>query len=187
MTLYTKHVLAFEGKTSNDPDDTAARFAPFDGAYHTNRGVTYKTYMRHAASLGLRADYRGFLALTDKDVSGFIAIFAKEADATLLPSTRLALAVTEAAWGSGAYRAQLHVQRAINRLRKAQGMPLIKADGDIGPATVKAANLLPEALLYGEFWVDRTAFIENLLLMPKFAKWKNGWRRRIKSFRTLFG
>ena len=41
---FVKHILSFEGGLSKDPRDTAVRYAPFPGAYHTNKGVTYAAF-----------------------------------------------------------------------------------------------------------------------------------------------
>lgn len=181
LEKYTKHVLSFEGKLSNDPDDTAASCAPKKGAFHTNKGVTFCTFMKNALSLGMARTYQRFLNLSDADVAKFILLFMESADASELP-TPLALSVTEAAWGSGPVRAVKHLQDAINNLGGK-----VNVDGDLGKETLKAALLLDPAKLYAEYWKERLEFVNLLLANKVYAKWKNGWLRRIKSFRVIFG
>lgn len=178
---YVKHVLKWEGKLSNDPDDTAAKCAPFKGAFHTNKGVTYCTFQTNALSLGIARTYNRFVELSDADVSKFVQVFTDAAEASDLPD-RLALSVTEAAWGSGPSRAVKHLQDAINALGRK-----VDVDGDMGNKTLTAALSLPEDALYLQYWDERQQFLDMLTLSPKFKKWKNGWNNRLKSFRALFG
>ena len=70
---YLSHILSFEGKTSKDPRDSASKYAPFAGAYHTNKGITYFTFKNFAAQCNIKpVTYERFLKLTDQDVSQFL-------------------------------------------------------------------------------------------------------------------
>ena len=62
---FVKHILSFEGGLSKDPRDTAVRYAPFPGAYHTNKGVTYAAFTALGPKLGITPiSYERFLKLT---------------------------------------------------------------------------------------------------------------------------
>ena len=50
---FVKHILSFEGGLSKDPRDTAVRYAPFQGAYHTNKGVTYAAFTALGPKIGI--------------------------------------------------------------------------------------------------------------------------------------
>lgn len=178
---YVKHVLQWEGRTSKDPDDTAASCAPFSGAYHTNKGVTYCTFKSLAGGLGITpVTYDRFLKLTDSDIEKFIFQFCKEAGAQDLP-TLVALAVTEAAWGSGPERAIRHLQEALNKLGNK-----LTVDGKNGPSTKAAANAADPQKLYAAYWTERRKFIDYLTSLDKYKKYKNGWNNRINSFLQRF-
>ncbi len=177
--VYVKHVLKWEGLTSSDPDDTASSCYP--GGIHTNKGVTFCTFKKVAPLLGIApVTHKRFLALTDDDISAFVYYFCTDAKANKLPE-RVALSVTEAAWGSGPNRAAKHLQDALNDL----GFQL-KVDGKIGPATLGAANSIAEDKLYKQYWKRRRQFIDYLVSLPLYKKYKNGWNNRIRDFRALF-
>lgn len=178
---YVKHVLRWEGKLSNDPDDTASSCAPFKGAFHTNKGVTYCTFKKSASDLDiLPVTYERFMKLTDEDIAKFIMIFCVAADASSLPS-KLALSVTEAAWGSGPSRAIKHLQDALSNLGYA-----IRSDGNMGPKTKAAALQANPDALYKEYWKERQEYINMLTKNPKYDQYERGWNNRIQSFLKLF-
>ena len=178
---YVKHVLRWEGKLSNDPDDTASSCAPFKGAYHTNKGVTFCTFKKNAKALGIApVTYERFMKLTDEDIAGFVMIFCKSAEASELP-TLLALSVTEAAWGSGPRRAIKHLQDALNNLGAK-----VDVDGDMGPQTEKAVLLADPDALYREYWKERQEYLDMLTRNPKYDQYKNGWNNRVNDFLKIF-
>ncbi len=179
---YVKHVLKWEGRTSKDPDDTAASCAPSKGAIHTNKGVTFCTFKEYAAKLGISpVTHARFLNLTDDDIAKFVYHFCEAAKASQL-ADRVALSVTEAAWGSGPYRAVVHLQEALAAL----GLK-VSVDGKAGVQTIGAANSFPEDVLFDAYWVKRRAFLKKLTDQKKYAKWKKGWDNRVNDFMGLFG
>jgi lysozyme family protein len=179
---YVKHVLSWEGKTSKDPRDAAASCAPASGGIHTNKGVTFCTFKKTAAALGiLPVTYERFLNLSDTDIAAFVMHFAKSAHADEL-DTRVAVSITEAAWGSGPVRAVKHLQAALITLGYQ-----VSIDGDMGPATRTAALSANAKELYSAYWDQRLKFIERLTAQSKFAMYRKGWLNRINSFFTLFG
>lgn len=176
---FIQHVLSFEGGLSKNPGDTAVQYAPFPGAYHTNKGVTYGTFLTLAKKLGITpVTYDKFIKLTNQEVGKFIYEFYKSVNGNLLPGA-MGLSLTEVAWGSGPKRAIINLQEALINLGKlAPG----NAVGVFGPLTKKAILGINEQSLYKEFWRLRQIFIDNLTANSKYAQFKKGWNRRIQSF-----
>ena len=176
---FVKHILSFEGGLSKDPRDTAVKYAPFVGAYHTNKGVTYAAFTALAPKLGITpVTYDRFLKLSDQDVAKFIYQFYKSVNGDKLPGS-VGLSVAEAAWGSGPVPAIRQLQQALINLKK---LPAGSADGKFGPKTLAAVKATNEKDLYDAFWKVRRAFIDSLTAQKSYAVYARGWNRRIDSF-----
>ena len=164
---YASHVLSFEGKLSNDQDDTAASCNP--GLYHTNKGVTYCTFKANARSLGiLPVTYDRFLKLTEGDAAKFMYKYYKNVKGDQLPDT-IAIQMTEAAWGSGPDVANSLLMRSLSDI----GTNV----GTISEA-YKAANKADESQLFNAMTKRRYNWLNTLSDKPKYKKYKNGWLRR---------
>lgn len=175
---FVSHILSFEGGLSKDERDTAVSCAPFKGAYHTNKGVTYCTFKSLAESLGIPNTYDRFIKMTDDDTAKFIYHFYKESHGDLMPPS-IGLSVTEASWGSGVSRAMKNLQQALFNLGKLSSSDV---DGGWGSDTQNAVKSVSEPILYSAFWKERQRFIDSLTAQPKYAMYKKGWQRRIDSF-----
>jgi lysozyme family protein len=176
---FVKHILSFEGGLSKDARDTAVRYAPFPGAYHTNKGVTYAAFTGLGPKLGITPiSYERFLKLTDQDVAKFIYQFYKSVNGDKLPGS-VGLSVAEAAWGSGPVPAIKQLQQALINLKK---LPAGSADGKFGAKTLAAVKATKEKDLYDAFWKVRKAFIDSLTAQKSYAVYAKGWNRRIDSF-----
>ena len=176
---FVKHILSFEGGLSKDPRDTAVRYAPFPGAYHTNKGVTYAAFKALGPGLGITPiNYEKFIKLTDQEVGKFIYEYYKSINGDKLPGS-VGLSVTEAAWGSGPVPAIKQLQNALINLKK---LSPGSADGKFGPKTLAAVQATSETALYNEFWKVRRAFINSLTAQKSYAIYEKGWNRRIDSF-----
>ena len=183
---FVKHILSFEGGLSKDPKDTAVKYAPFVGAYHTNKGVTYATFKTLGPRLGISPiTYEKFVKLTDQDVAKFIYEFYRQVHGLDLPGT-VGLSVAEAAWGSGVKRAITQLQQALVNLGAMPATnPKTKAsniDGNWGPTTLAAVKKVKEKPLYDAFWKVRQAFIDKLKVTPGYTQYAKGWTRRYTSF-----
>ncbi len=180
---YVVFLLGVEGKTSKNPDDSAVSCAPFAGAYHTNKGVTYCTFKDKAASLNvLPVTYDRFLALTDYDVSKFVYLYYTYVRGQDLPDP-IALSLTEVAYGSGPSVAVKTLQRALNDLKVS---PAVAVDGAIGALTIAAVKKVPVKPLYDAFWNERRSWILQLVQDPRYAMFKNNWISRINAFVKQF-
>ena len=176
---FVKHILSFEGGLSKDPRDTAVRYAPFPGAYHTNKGVTYAAFTALGPKIGISpVNYEKFVKLTDQEVGKFIYEYYKSINGDKLPGS-VGLSVTEAAWGSGPVPAIKQLQNALINLKK---LSPGSADGKFGPKTLAAVQATSETALYNEFWKVRRAFINSLTAQKSYAQYEKGWNRRIDSF-----
>ena len=176
---FVKHILSFEGGLSKDPRDTAVRYAPFPGAYHTNKGVTYAAFTALGPKIGISpVNYEKFVKLTDQEVGKFIYEYYKSINGDKLPGS-VGLSVTEAAWGSGPVPAIKQLQNALITLKK---LSPGSADGKFGPKTLAAVQATSETALYNEFWKVRRAFINSLTAQKSYAQYERGWNRRIDSF-----
>lgn len=174
-TSFTRHILRWEGKTSKDPRDTAAKCYP--GGIHTNKGITFCTFKSLASKLGITpVTHDRFLKLTDQEVGLFIYEFYKAVRGSELPDT-VALAVTEAAWGSGPSRALQHLRDAVTDL----GKPTTS-----NTTAIKTAASLPARQLFDSYQARRKAYIESLGAQPKYAPFLKGWINRLRSFNTNF-
>jgi len=172
---YIKHVLNFEGGLSKDPQDSAAK-CNTAGLYHTNKGITFCTFKANAIKLGiLPVTYERFLQLTEEEAAKFLYKFYQIAKGEKLPN-KLAIALTEAAWGSGNSRAYKHLRDAINKL----GYPVSTDTAAIN----KAAVLDPELLLK-EYQKQRAAYLTYLTSLDKYKKYKKGWFNRLNALNDL--
>ena len=172
---FTRHILRWEGKTSKDPRDTAASCYP--GGIHTNKGITFCTFKQLAGKLGITpVTHARFLKLTDAEVGLFIYEFYNSVRGSELPDS-VALAATEAAWGSGPGRAFQHLRDSVRDL----GKPAATTS-----AAIKSAGTLPARQLFDAYQTRRRAFIESLGAQPKYAMFLRGWLNRLRSFNTTF-
>jgi len=183
---FIKHILSFEGGLSKDPRDTAVRYAPFPGAYHTNKGVTYAAFLELGPKIGIKPlNYDHFIKLTNAEVEKFIYQFYKEVHGPQIPGTA-GLSVAEAAWGSGPPRAIKQLQQALVNLHK---LPAINpntgksnVDGVWGKDTLEAVQKTGEKQLYDEFWKVRKNFIDTLKVKPGYTQYAKGWTTRYTAF-----
>lgn len=173
---YTQHILRWEGKTSADPRDTAASCYP--GGIHTNKGVTFCTFKQLAAKLGITpVTHARFLKLTDDEVGRFIFEYYKTVRGPELPNS-VAIALTEAAWGSGQARAFKHLRDSLADL----GRPVIS-----NSQAIQASQQIPEKTLFDAYFKQRYNYLANTLgSQPKYAAFRRGWINRQNALKALF-
>lgn len=171
----TKHILGSEGKTSSEKRDPAAKCYP--GGIHTNKGVTFCTFLETAKAAGISPiTHDRFLKLTDDEVVRIIYIFYKYVKGSELPDS-VALAATEAAWGSGPGRALQHLRDSVKDLGKPAAT---------NTAAIKAAALLPERKLFDTYQARRESYLRMLGSQPTWSYALKGWLSRLKRFNQQF-
>lgn len=172
---YVQHILRWEGKTSKDPRDTAAKCYP--GGIHTNKGVTFCTFKQLAPVVGISpVTHDRFLKLTDQDVGRILFYFYQQVRGDQVPDS-VGLAMTEAAWGSGTSRAFQHLRDSV----KALGKPGISTS-----QAIASARQIPEKQLFAAYQQSRQAFLNNLGANPKYSWALKGWLNRLGAFNKLF-
>lgn len=177
---YVKFVLSWEGGKSNDTNDTASKCAPWYGAYHTNMGVTFCTYQQYAPIFGLDPSYQGFLNMTPDDVSQFIYQYYWSVSGGNLPD-KLAIALTETAWGSGSSKAIKTLQEVLNEMGQS-----LDVDGIIGSETLQAINNVNQETLYRNYITQRKSDLLYLSSLPQYSMYRKGWINRVNDFITRF-
>lgn len=172
---YTSHILREEGKTSSATSDTASKCVPA-GKIHTNKGVTFCTFKTLAGSLSISPiTYERFLNLTDEDVAKFIFSYYTMVDGAKFNDS-LALAMTEAGWGSGTTRAYQHLYNSLKTFG-------ITVSGK--KEAQQEAQKLNESLLFDEYIKQRRKYLLNLMESPKYSM-NTGWIPRLKRFYETF-
>lgn len=180
---YLSYLLQEEGGRSSNPKDSAVRCAPYPGAVHTNKGVTFCTFKAYAANLGITpVTHARFLSLSNADAAKFLFMYYQDVGGVLLPDW-LGLSLTEVAWGSGREVAAKTLQRALNAL----GNTLV-VDGVIGPLTRQAVSNADKKALFDAFWEERDRWLRGLDDWQTFGKnWSARMARFIKKFAPAGG
>lgn len=184
---FAKHVLLWEGKTSSDPQDGASKCYP--GGIHTNRGVTYCTFLSRAKKLGIEpVNHQRFVAMTDSDAIKFLYdIYTENPWKILKPGP--AIIMTEASWGSGAWvwnnaletLKQLNIDTGIISRNPSRRM-YTKAEQN---KIIDAIKKLPAKIFHDKFVNVRTQWLSNLGDQPNYKKYKRGWLNRMESYKKL--
>jgi lysozyme family protein len=176
---FLDHVLKFEGKTSKDPRDSASKCAPFSGAYHTNKGITYCTFKSVAPQVGIKPiNYERFLKITDSDVSKILYMIYYKSLQGRFMKPEIAFSMIEIAWASGPKVAAQTLQQALNHLGvKARYTNRIDAE------TLNLLSKVGVKSLFSAIWNARINWLKQL---PSYATFGNGWMNRINTFTQRF-
>lgn len=178
---YSRFVLGWEGKGSNDPTDTASKFVK-PGQIHTMRGVIWPTFQFYAKKIGLEPTYQNFLKLTEEQSNLILYQFYLACKGNKFAAP-IGLTLTEFTWGSGLGNAS----RAIRKAVRAFGYDQIAPTGTINAAVWDAANKIPVQKLYDQLWKDRKAFLIGIAdRNPSQKRFINGWLNRWKNFQDKF-
>jgi lysozyme family protein len=176
---YVDHVLKWEGKTSNDPRDGQAKCAPFAGAYHTNKGITFCTFKAAGPKIGIKnPTYERFLQLTDQDVSSILyLIFYKVLHGRYM-KPEIAFSLIEIAWASGPSVAAKNAQKALNNL----GIKT-RYTGRLDEETLNNMKKVGQVSFFNALWNARIAWLQDI---PAFKTFGSGWTNRINNFKQKF-
>lgn len=176
---YLDHLNYFEGKTSKDANDSASKCAPFAGAYHTNKGITYCTFKALAPIAKIKpVTYDRFLKLNDNDVSAIL--YAGFYDYMNLKwfKPSIALSLMEIAWGSGPAQAAKTLQKALLSL----GVK-VPVSSRITMEMINGAKKVGIVNLFLAIWKVRLDYLKSLSVWQYYAE---GWTKRVETFKQKF-
>lgn len=181
---YIAEIMYREGGLSKDPNDTASRSPVPDGSgYHTNKGITWATFVSLSPKLGYNATPQLFYLMPNEiwlkiyKVGYWDAVKGDE-----INSQAIANMIVQMAWGSGATIATRLTQEVLNT---SFGEKLV-VDGKFGNLTLAAVNRhsktkTQEKRLFTALWNRRMRFLQSL---PSFASFGNGWTNRMNALFT---
>lgn len=179
---YVKFTKKWEGGLSKDKSDSASSYpcaTAYKGilGYHTNAGITYKTWV---SFFGTQNDARFYLM----NAADWFKIFKKGywdgVQGDEFTSQNIAIFVTGMAWGSGVTQASKSLQVAINHC----GL-LCTIDGAIGVKTINCANAIEPRKLFDELINERKRFF-YAIATGKNAKFLTGWLNRLNDYQFTF-
>lgn len=178
--LIVPHIYQREGGLSKNPADNASAWPVPDGSgYHTNKGITWKTFTDWASRLGYTATPALFYQMPSSiwgkifKVGYWDGIYGDK-----LNSQALANMFVDGRFIGGGYKQIRAVQNFLN----SQGYQLT-ADGIIGSLTVAAINKYAttktrEKELLDIAFNNQMAYFQSL---PDWPTFKNGWTARFTS------
>lgn len=172
------HTLYSEGGKSKDPADNAARNPVPDGSgYHTNKGVTWSTFVALSPVIGYKATADLFYVMpTEIWLKIFKVGYWDKVGGDKIKSQAIANMLAQRAWGSGSSKANTMIQQLLNEFGYK-----VSIDGKTGNGTVSAINLATnnkakERKLYDALYEKNMAWLRSLSDWPRY---KNGWSTRM--------
>lgn len=172
MTPFEKFYNSFkvkEGGLSNNPNDYWARFpSPTPQKYHTNKGVTWYTFINSAKKIGYSPTVENFLKMPDAIHRNIIK---KEYwDKFLLDQIpgNVAIYLGDIAAWSGVAQATVTLQTALNNI----GFYHIRIDGVFGEKTFKA---LKDASFRTPLELIKAMSNVHIASMEKFQRREGTW------------
>ncbi len=188
LTKLVPFIQEQEGGLSRDPDDNASAYpAPwtYKGAsgWHTNKGITYQTFVSSAAKLGYQPTADLFFTMPDwlwlKILKGtFMAPWPLDQIAHL---PRIQAVIITWAWGSGNGGAETRLARFQRDEFGIQDSNITKAE--IVANFKKYVNPANEKQWFDKLCERRAIDFSK---MEDYSKYKNGWLSRLNKFKTLF-
>lgn len=174
------HTLYHEGGKSKDPDDNAAKNPVPDGSgYHTNKGVTWTSFVALAPKIGYTPTANLFYTMpTEIWLKIYKIGYWDKVGGDQIKSQAIANMLAQRAWGSGSKKANTMVQELLNEFGYK-----IPIDGKTGSTTTNAINQatnnkVKEKKFYDALYQKNMAWLKSLSDWPKY---KNGWTKRMNS------
>jgi lysozyme family protein len=186
---FLQHVAKFEGGLSADPRDNAESFSSnylmksgkFKGLpVHTNKGVTYQTWVTYARKKGFTPTGDNFVAMTKAqwfDIAK--TLYWDYSWCDRIDSQGVAEILFEARWGGGFATMMGDLQRYLN-LKGAK--PTLVVDRAIGKNSVAAINEFTKNV-NNEKDLIRYLTDKRLEYLKTLGDWSwagNGWTNRVK-------
>lgn len=175
-------ILKWEGGLSKDPKDPAAAFPVPDGSgFHTNKGITWKTFSGNAARWGYAGTVANFKEMpNDVWLKIYQHGFWNSVKGDLIDSQAIAEFMADWAWGSGPQPASKRLQMYLNSQGNNLGL-----DGKIGPVTLGILNKLVktkgERVVFEDLDRYKRDYLKRLRGFPRFGK---GWFNRMDDFKN---
>lgn len=181
-------IQKFEGGLSRDPADTASgNPAPWTykgvTGWHTNKGVTYSTFVAMAPKVGYEISSENFFAMPDRIWMGIL----KEGYMKSFPLERIShlpriqAVIITWAWGSGTGGAEKYLARFQREVMKINDSNITKTE--IVNNFLLRVNPINELLVFNQL-CDRRE--QDFRQMATFSVHGRGWLRRLEEFRNLF-
>lgn len=167
-------VIRSEGGLSKDPTDRAAANPVPDGSgYHTNKGITWATFVGSAKKVGYTATPALFYQMPKNIWEGILKLmFWDTFKGDQLKSDSVAILLADWAFGSG-YYAVSNLQQVLNR---APFYKKLSEDGVMGPVTLNATNSVNQSKLFELLQAERIDYIKQVIkAKPSDQKYYNGW------------
>lgn len=161
-----------EGGLSKNPNDTAARWPVPDGSgFHTNKGITWQTFLSNAKSLGYKATPELFYQMPDEVWNKITKKYYWDmVQGDKLKSQAVATILVDWYFGSGNWSIK-NLQSVLNTHFGKK----LKIDGSMGINTLTAANKVDQKKLTETLYQARIRFIEAISKKPGQSVFRNGW------------
>lgn len=173
-------ILFFEGGLSKDKNDTASKNPVPDGTgNHTNKGVTWATFVNLGKQLGYNPTIKLFYEMP-KNI--WLEIYKRGfwdyIKAGSLNSQAIANLYVQMAWGSGRDTAINQMFDWLNRYKK--GFVSSKTKDNIIKALNSISQSSEEMKLFLFLWEQRMLFLQSL---KNWSIYKNGWTKRMNKIK----
>ena len=169
-------IIYFEGGKSTDKRDTASKNpAPNTGGVHTNKGITWTTFVALAPKLGYAPTIENFLIMPESIwykiyKEGFWNYLYLDG----LNSQAIANLIVQMAWGSGRDTAPKQLSNWLKEL--GINLPSTRSKETIEILNRAASSKAKEQNIFLHLWNKRMAFLQSL---RNWNTYKNGWSKRM--------
>lgn len=165
-------ILKWEGGLSKDKADKASANPVPDGSgYHTNKGITWKTWSSMYGS-GSNSIKDFYAMPQDKWLKIYVKYFWNNFRGNDIKSQRIADILANWTWGAGTYYPVVRLQKILK----------ITPDGVVGNDTINAINNANETDLYNKLKASNIDYFNQLVKKPDYAVYKVGWFNRLNDF-----
>lgn len=160
-------LLKWEGGYVNHPKDKGG---------HTNKGVTYETWVAYRKKMGKEASLTSFKNMSQEEWTDILRQNYWDVwQADKIGSQRIANMLVDWLWMSGA-----------RTIKKVQKILQVKCDGIVGAKTIAAINGHSDVTLFGLIKESRKAYYEGIVrLNPSQKVFLKGWLNRLEDLSRL--
>lgn len=173
-------IIFFEGGLSKDKNDTASKNPVPDGTgNHTNKGVTWATFVSLGKQLGYNPTIKLFYEMPKNIwLEVYKRGFWDYIKAGSLNSQAIANLYVQMAWGSGRDTAINQMFNLLNKYKS--GFVTSKTKDNIIKALNSISQSSEEMKLFLFLWEQRMLFLQSL---KNWSVYKNGWTKRMNKIK----